>query len=1038
MTPVVASNRSGVSAAIALVLALAWPAGAGAGEGKGQVRMPLDTFRELEELARRPLDREPSPPVDATVSRADLELRVPEQAGRPAEVKASVTVHVLSGAWVVARLLPAGTSVRSATLDGEPVALATRDGYLIWSTRQKGTHRLDLVYFAPVQEAGAGRAVHLPVPAASAINLRARIPGVGLAVSAIPATGIEVTESGGATEIEAAVPRTSGLQLTWRLPGRQAATITSAAYEGKLGKNVVSWHSGLSVEMASHDPIWLPVLDNSVALATATVDGKPAVVEERDGRLTIRLLGAGRHEIGLDFETPVCRDSGPTATTLWLPRPPIATFRLTLPGKKQVSVSPPSGLEARQRKGQTTAVMHLPPTDSATFTWSEALPEAVTEKLRASAEVYHAVQALDGVLQVQAIVALEVTRGNTSTLTALLPPEVVMSRVQGDGVSDWRTAASEKGQLLTVHVDRKISGRYRYQVFYEHLLAPGAAEKDAVEIPLLLHRQVHRQRGMVALLTGTELEMSPQAAEQMNKIGENQLPAWVRKLLARRVAHTYKYVKPHPRLEVSLAPPERKRGRFNSVVDTLFSVGDGVMKASASIGLSIKSGSLMDLDLSLPAEVNLLGVTAPSLRDHEVIPKDDESSTLRLMFTQEMEGSIRIEVGDELVLGQGEQRVVVPAIHVPGADVERGRLAIEALTAVEVKTTETGRLQPLDVQELPRQLTLRTSNPILLAYKYVHAEPPFSLALDVRSHSEMGVQVAAIDHAHYQSLYTRHGLALTRALYRIRNRRKQFVKVALPPGSRLWSAQLSGQPVKPARGQGESEVLIPLPSSTASFTVELVYASSTPVMEFSGWLEGRLPTPDIIETRATWDVYLPDDLEYGRLSADMRLVDREEGHVTPELVSAGEAGEPSGGAMKAGPPGEVSGGALPLRIEVPRQGVRLRLEKLFANRGDMRTGFSIHYSSGKSRALGGLVLMLATLLLAGALLSRALIDRPPGSGARLLISAAAVAAGALSVWLLGTDLLWVGAVLLVTGAALAAYWLLRRRSGLQTACGMDG
>ena len=85
------------------------------------------------------------------------------------------------------------------------------------------------------------------------------------------------------------------------------------------------------------------------------------------------------------------------------------------------------------------------------------------------------------------------------------------------------------------------------------------------------------------------------------------------------MAHTYKYVERDAELAVKLAPPELKRGKFDAVVDTLFSVGDGVMKASASVEIAIKSGKLMDLDLNLPEDINLVSVTAPSLRDHEVI-----------------------------------------------------------------------------------------------------------------------------------------------------------------------------------------------------------------------------------------------------------------------------------------------------------------------------------------------------------------------------------------------------------------------------------
>ena len=88
-----------------------------------------------------------------------------------------------------------------------------------------------------------------------------------------------------------------------------------------------------------------------------------------------------------------------------------------------------------------------------------------------------------------------------------------------------------------------------------------------------------------------------------------------------------------------------------------------------------------------------------------------------------------------------------------------------------------------DVAELPRQLILRTTNPILMAYKYLHADPPPGLALTLTRHEVASVQEAAIDRAEYRTLYTRDGLQVTTAEFQLRNSRKQFLRLRLPEGS---------------------------------------------------------------------------------------------------------------------------------------------------------------------------------------------------------------------------------------------------------------
>ncbi len=766
----------------------------------GTVRVPLSHYQQIYQKAHLPPDKAVPPPVAYSLSQAEVKVTVSDQPGQPAQIEAALTVHVLSEDWLAVPILPAGTPVTSATLGNKALALTLLAGDLVWSTKGKGTHQLKILYTAPVTEAARGKALLIPLPPAAAIRFSAAIAGQGLTVSAVPTSGINVSESNGLTQVTASVPRTNSLRLAYALASGLPALITGADYRGRLQGAVVRWQATVDVRVQSADPVTLPLLANSVALSQVSVDGRPAVVEEKQGHLHVQIRGAGRHRVKLEFETQVQENEGPTATSLWLPRPPVSSFRLDLPGKKEIDVAPAAGIEIRRAGGRTLASIHLPPTDSATFSWSEALPDGITEKLRANAEVVHVVRAEEGVLKIEALAAFQVTRGATNVLRAHLPLTVVVNQVLGAGVTDWQVGKNKQQQELTIYLDRDIRSDYRLTVAYELLVGNKEPESPPVTIPLLAMGGVHRQRGMVALLSGTELSMRPQKTVKMTKVGENQLPSWVREGISQTVAHTYKYVDLDAALAAQLAPPERRQGKFDATIDTLFSVGDGVMKALASVEIAIKSGKLMDLDLTLPTDINLISVNAPSLRDHQVIGEEGGSRTLQLMFTKELQGALRIEIAFERVLGGSQQKLAVPAIHIPGADMEQGRLAVEALTAVDIQPAAAMRVLPIDVQDLPRQLTLRTTNPILLAYKYVHALPPFHLELEIKHHAEMQVQVAAIDRATYQTLVTRHGLTLTRVVSQIRNRRKQFLKIALPPDSELWSAMLAGQPVKPAQG----------------------------------------------------------------------------------------------------------------------------------------------------------------------------------------------------------------------------------------------
>ncbi len=83
----------------------------------GWVVLPVDEYRALRERANPQPPQPAAPPVDATLTRVDYDLRVENDtvAGR-----ALLTIDVLRDGWTRVQI-PAGLMVRDARLDGQPV-----------------------------------------------------------------------------------------------------------------------------------------------------------------------------------------------------------------------------------------------------------------------------------------------------------------------------------------------------------------------------------------------------------------------------------------------------------------------------------------------------------------------------------------------------------------------------------------------------------------------------------------------------------------------------------------------------------------------------------------------------------------------------------------------------------------------------------------------------------------------------------------------------------------------------------------------------
>ena len=214
----------------------------------GWVVIPIDEYQALRTKAYPP-EREPEPPpVEATLTRVDYDLRV---AGRLATGRASLTVDVLKDGWVRVPI-PSGLLVREARLNGKLVSLVPAGS-------GKGGSQLSAVLSHP------GRAVllldiALPVALASgdeSIALPSSSSGVTRASVQLPRQGVDVKLSGGllAQESEAGGESTwlvyargnEPLTFTWRrklddhhatLPLRLRGSLTQLVGLGEDGTSI--------------------------------------------------------------------------------------------------------------------------------------------------------------------------------------------------------------------------------------------------------------------------------------------------------------------------------------------------------------------------------------------------------------------------------------------------------------------------------------------------------------------------------------------------------------------------------------------------------------------------------------------------------------------------------------------------------------------------------------------------------------------------------------------------------------------------------
>lgn len=936
-----------------------------AADDNGQVQLPLTVYNHLINLS----NQDPRPaPAGYAIGNANINVTVADRNDRStAQVEATVMIEVFEDEWTLIPILANGTALNSVMVDGEDVQLVHGPDGLSWSTNRAATVTMQLRYGLDAQRSTAGFVLPVPVPRAAATQMQVSFPDTGLDLAVVPAADINTVEQGELTLTTASIPTTGAVMITWRAPGNQPYVVSRAHYQGILKDEALSWDARYTVEIFEGERVTLPVIPASITLSDIQIDGQSATVLEQDGYFATVVHGRGVHTVTAKFHIPVTTDNGPPSAHLLIPRVPVSQFDLSLPGRKELSVLPHANISSQELDDLTQATVYVPLSDQVTFSWVEAVPEHLRTEVRANASIYHALHAEEGVLHGRALVAYEITHGETNQLALQVPAHVQINSIKANNakVSDWAIAAqpepsqadqsTSSHKRISVFLDREVRGELVLEVAYEYLTGVAENGKAVIDVPLLAASEVHRQRGMIALLAGPELMLTPVDEEGVSRVGENQLPAFVRNGLNMTVAHTYKYTNPKSILSVKPTTPERQQGKFDAQVDTLISIGEVTLTGSANIAVNVKSGTIMDLILQLPKDINVLDVTGPSIRNHDSLVSNGNQQ-IHLEFTQEMQGQFKLEINYERITDDGATETEVPTILVAGAEVEHGRIAIEALTAVEVQAGVIEQLSSLEINELPRQLVLKTTNPILLAYKYV--QPPFKLALNVTHHEEIDVQVATIEKAEYETLFTRDGLAVTTANFIVRNSRRQFLRLNLPQEANIWSVFVDGRAEKPAHSDSDDvldskQVLIKMINSADGFPVKIIYAMPAEPLGPLGKISSQLVRPDMVVTHTYWDVFLPGGIHYQKPRSNMQIVSHGQS-VNPAELRRNRLDQEAF---------NVKLDNQPLQITVPTQGIHFAFEKLYANQATEDPQFSIRYASMGAGRVGGMLSVLAVVLI---------------------------------------------------------------------------
>jgi hypothetical protein len=356
----------------------------------------------------------------------------------------------------------------------------------------------------------------------------------------------------------------------------------------------------------------------------------------------------------------------------------------------------------------------------------------------------------------------------------------------------------------------------------------------------------------------------------------------------------------------TVTPTVPREMRFLSDAKTLLSVSEAEMRVAVLADLTIVQGEPTQFQVELPAGYEVTGVTGATLDSTET-----QAGVLTLKVNAPSRRSHQFLISMERSISGA--KADAPFLSFKGAQRETGEVLVEGAGTMEITATEGGGLKRMDVKEANPYLRSLAHFPAQAAFRYHKqaGETP-NLALEWVRFPDGSVLAAVAESAVVTTMVTSEGKSLTEVRLVLKNQAQPFLKVSLPAGATILTADVGGERVKPVQGPDGNRVPLLRPGfhPTDSYTVSFVFMHSGAPFAKKGGADLSLPSMDIPISLLSWEVFLPEQYKVKDFGGDVIAANRvpqpfrEEDAINAQRTRDAEL---SNQLKLEGPPGQMAG-----------------------------------------------------------------------------------------------------------------------------------
>jgi hypothetical protein len=313
-----------------------------------------------------------------------------------------------------------------------------------------------------------------------------------------------------------------------------------------------------------------------------------------------------------------------------------------------------------------------------------------------------------------------------------------------------------------------------------------------------------------------------------------------------------------------VAPVVPHEVRFLSNVKTLVSVSEADIRLAVLADINVIQGEPAQFEVEVPAGYEVTGTSGASVDSSDV-----QSGVLTLKVNAPAQPSHQFLISMEKAIGV--TKADVPFLSVKNSQRETGEVLVEGVGTMELTATEAGSLKRMDIKETNPYLRSLARSPLQAAFRY-HRQPTEnpSLALEWTRFPDSSVLAAIAERAVVTTLVTTEGRSLTEVKLTMKNQVQPFLKVELPKGASIVSADVAGEKVKPVEGADGQRVPLLRPGfrPVDSYEVSFVFMHSGAPFAKKGGSEISLPKMDVPITVLQWEVFLPEQYKVKDFGGD--------------------------------------------------------------------------------------------------------------------------------------------------------------------------